>query len=67
MLLWDLCILFMVTFQAIINCLLNRVEIDIGSDLQAYKDFTAGLPAELKGLALDDVKRVRNAHNSFAR
>ena len=53
--------------QAIINCLLNRVDVNIGPDLSAYKDFTTGLPAEMKGIALDEVKRVKLAHNSFAR
>ena len=27
----------------------------------------AALPAEMRGLALDEVARVRSAHNSFAR
>jgi hypothetical protein len=91
--------------QAIINCLLNRPDIDVGPDLGAFREFTSALPAEvwhrialhfcakvfvslwvfslpvfitclrlwcgillqMRGLALDEVKRVRTAHNSYAR
>lgn len=33
--------------QAIINCLLNRPDIDVGPDLGAFREFTSALPAEV--------------------
>ena len=53
--------------QAIVNCLLNREDVDIGQELRNYKEFTAGLPSDFKGVALDEVKKVRDAHFGFAR
>ena len=53
--------------QAIVNVLLNRKDLDLGADLSSFREFTGGLTPELRGIALDEVKRVRTAHNSFAR
>eukprot|EP00455_Lapot_gusevi_P018114 TRINITY_DN1981_c0_g9_i1.p1 TRINITY_DN1981_c0_g9~~TRINITY_DN1981_c0_g9_i1.p1 ORF type:complete len:333 (+),score=102.34 TRINITY_DN1981_c0_g9_i1:66-1064(+) len=53
--------------QAIINCLLNRPDVDVGEALSNYKQFTSILPPDMRGLALDEVNTIRMAHNSFAR
>lgn len=33
--------------QAIINCLLNRSDVDVGPELAAFREFTIGLPPEV--------------------
>ena len=48
--------------------LLNKDgEIDVGSQLREFKEFTAGLPAEYRGETLSNSELVRDVHNSFAR
>jgi len=41
--------------------------IDIGNELREFKDFTAGIPIDLRGEALSNSSVIRTAHNSFAR
>lgn len=53
--------------QAIVSVLLNRPEIEIGSQLSEFKDFTQSFaPADI-GSALATCQVVREAHNSFRR
>ncbi|KAJ5131339.1 26S proteasome-associated ubiquitin Carboxy-terminal hydrolase [Penicillium bovifimosum] len=62
--------------QAILSVILNHdtetptspnPAIPLGPELQAFKDFTTGFPAELRGEALSNSEAIRTAHNSFAR
>jgi ubiquitin carboxyl-terminal hydrolase L5 len=41
--------------------------INIGSELQEFKDFTAAFPSYLRGEALSNSSLIRTTHNSFAR
>ncbi|KAI9795292.1 MAG: hypothetical protein M1833_007264 [Piccolia ochrophora] len=54
--------------QALLSVLLNKDgDIDIGSQLKEFKDFTGAFPSELRGEALSNSELIRNVHNSFAR
>ncbi|ATZ54346.1 hypothetical protein BCIN_10g03540 [Botrytis cinerea B05.10] len=54
--------------QALLSVLLNKDgEIDVGTPLREFKDFTAGFPAEFRGDALSNSDLIRDVHNSFAR
>lgn len=54
--------------QALLSVLLNKDnEIDVGSQLREFKDFTAALPAEFKGEALSNSQLIRDVHNSFSK
>ncbi len=48
-----------------VNVFRNLPGIDLGPDLTQFRDFTTGLSPEMRGIALDEVKRVRNDALSF--
>ena len=55
--------------QAILSCLLNvsHPDVELGSTLSGFKEFTSSFDAGMKGLALSNSEEIRNVHNSFAR
>jgi len=53
--------------QAILNVLLNRQDIDLGPELTRFKEFSSGLPADLRGEQIGNCAPIRVAHNSFSR
>lgn len=42
-------------------------KVDLGEDLREFKNFAMMLPTDLRGEALSNSERIREAHNSFAR
>eukprot|EP00462_Mataza_sp_D1_P008567 CAMPEP_0175152516 /NCGR_PEP_ID=MMETSP0087-20121206/19158_1 /TAXON_ID=136419 /ORGANISM="Unknown Unknown, Strain D1" /LENGTH=311 /DNA_ID=CAMNT_0016438959 /DNA_START=11 /DNA_END=946 /DNA_ORIENTATION=+ len=52
--------------QAIINVLMNRPEIELGEEVSSFKSFAKELPPDMRGLAIGNSSKFRNAHNSFA-
>jgi ubiquitin carboxyl-terminal hydrolase L5 len=54
--------------QALLSVLLNKEkEIDVGTQLREFREFTAGFPAEFRGEALSNSELIRDVHNSFAK
>jgi len=55
--------------QAIISCLLNvdKPEVELGSTLENFRDFTCSFDPAMKGLSLGSSQEIREVHNSFAR
>lgn len=54
--------------QALLSVLLNKDgEIDVGTQLREFKEFTSGFPAEFRGEALSNSELIRDVHNSFAK
>jgi ubiquitin carboxyl-terminal hydrolase L5 len=45
----------------------NDAAIDIGPELRKFKDFTTGIPPDIRGEALSNSSLIRTTHNSFAR
>ncbi|KAI1005452.1 hypothetical protein K3495_g2768 [Podosphaera aphanis] len=54
--------------QALLSVLLNKdEEIEIGTQLREFKDFTAAFPPEFRGDALSNSELIRDVHNSFSK
>mmetsp|Transcript_44242 Transcript_44242/g.76753 ORF Transcript_44242/g.76753 Transcript_44242/m.76753 type:complete len:380 (+) Transcript_44242:88-1227(+) len=55
--------------QAILSVLLNAPadKLDLGTTLKDFREFTAGLDPETRGLALSNSDHIRTAHNDFRR
>lgn len=53
--------------QAILSVLLNSKDLDVGPHLKEFKEFTAGLDSQMRGLAISNSEVIRRAHNSFHR
>jgi ubiquitin carboxyl-terminal hydrolase L5 len=52
--------------QAIVSVLMNRPDLEIGPELAQLRDFTAGFPPDMKGLAIGNSDTIRLVHNSFS-
>jgi len=54
--------------QAILAVLLNREDkIEIGENLQNFKNFSKDFDSKMKGELLVQNEKIKNAHNSFKR
>lgn len=51
---------------AVLNCLMNRPEIDLGTDLTDFKMFTTGFDSEMTGDTISNSELIRTVHNSFS-
>uniref|UniRef100_A0A7S2ABW8 Ubiquitin carboxyl-terminal hydrolase n=1 Tax=Alexandrium andersonii TaxID=327968 RepID=A0A7S2ABW8_9DINO len=53
--------------QAILSVLMNATaeNVDLGPHLKEFREFTANLAPEMKGLAISNSEPIRKAHNSF--
>lgn len=51
--------------QAILSTLMNVASLDLGPHLKEFKEFTANLDPQMKGLAVSNSEPIRKAHNSF--
>lgn len=52
--------------QAILSIVLNSKDIDVGSDLANFKEFTSDFDSAMKGLAISNSEILRSVHNSFS-
>ncbi|KAI6709261.1 hypothetical protein JHW43_008208 [Diplocarpon mali] len=52
---------------ALLNIIMNAPGLDLGENLNAFKESTKGLKPPYRGKNLDDDDFIRNIHNSFAR
>ncbi|KAI1371536.1 ubiquitinyl hydrolase [Hypoxylon crocopeplum] len=54
--------------QALLSVLMNKEgEVDIGTQLRDFREFTMALPPEFRGEALSNSELIRDVHNSFAK
>lgn len=54
--------------QALLSILLNSVgEVEVGRDLELFRDFTQSFDADMKGYTLGESEFIREQHNAFAR
>lgn len=52
---------------ALLNIVNNVPDIELGDNLQAFKDFTKEFTPALRGDAIANFRFVKEIHNSFAR
>ena len=53
--------------QAILSCLLNVPDLEIGNELNNLKNFTVGMDPQMKGYAIGESEVIKKVHNSFSR
>lgn len=54
--------------QAILSVVLNQGEdVELGSTLKDFKEFTASFPPALKGVAISSSEPIKRSHNAFGR
>ncbi|KND88524.1 Ubiquitin carboxyl-terminal hydrolase 2 [Tolypocladium ophioglossoides CBS 100239] len=54
--------------QALLSVLLNKTDdVEIGAQMEDFREFTMALPPEFRGEALSNSDLIREVHNSFAR
>lgn len=53
--------------QALLSVIMNIPDLEIGSELKEFKEFTMALDPESRGYALGESKLLRTHHNSFAK
>ncbi|GLI62919.1 ubiquitin carboxyl-terminal hydrolase [Volvox africanus] len=53
--------------QAILSILLNRPELDLGTELTNFREFVADFDPTMRGLAISNSDLIRTTHNSFSR
>lgn len=52
--------------QAVLNMLMNKPEINIGSELDNFKEFVTGFDGSMAGETIGNSELIRNVHNSFS-
>ena len=52
--------------QAVLNILLNRDDVELGSELSSFKDFISSFDSEMKGETMTNSELIRTVHNSFS-
>jgi len=53
--------------QAILSVVLNQGDIELGTILTEFKEFSASFPPSLKGVAISSSEPIKKAHNAFGR
>ena len=53
--------------QAILSVLMNTPDITLGPTLGTFKEFTAAMQPDMRGLSISNQEEIRSVHNSFSR